>query len=93
LASRWLPFFSSSGQPGFAVWVLAIFIAGSIGYVKELKPIATAFIVLIIVVMLLSNKGFFARFTAAINGIGNSDKASKNFVSAGSILDAFKNGL
>ena len=53
---------------GFHVWVLAIFVAGALGYVKQLKPVANAFLVLIIIVMLLSNKGFFAQFTNAIEG-------------------------
>lgn len=58
----------SENVPGFHVWVLAIFVAGALGYVKQLKPVANAFLVLIIVVMLLSNKGFFAQFTSAIEG-------------------------
>lgn len=58
----------SENVPGFHIWILAIFVAGAIGYIKDLKPVANAFLVLIIVVMLLSNKGFFAQFKAAIEG-------------------------
>ena len=60
-------FTPGSGSPSFAVWVLAIFVAGSIGYVKELRPVANAFLVLIVIGMLLSNKGFFAKFSQSIS--------------------------
>jgi len=60
-------FSSSSGSPSFAVWLLAIFVAGSIGYVKELRPVANAFLVLIVVGMLLSNKGFFTKFSQSVS--------------------------
>lgn len=60
-------FTSSAGAPSFSVWLLAIFVAGSIGYVKELRPVANAFLVLIVVGMLLSNKGFFAKFSQSVS--------------------------
>jgi len=53
---------------GFHIWILAIFVAGSLGYIKQLKPVANAFLVLIIIGLLLSNKGFFAQFKSAIEG-------------------------
>jgi len=56
----------SDGSPSFIVWILAIFVAGAIGYIKDLKPVANAFLVLIILGMLLSNKGFVPKFTAAL---------------------------
>jgi len=54
--------------PGFHVWVIAIIAAGSLGYIKPLKPFANAFLVLIFVGLLLSNKGFFEKFTSALKG-------------------------
>lgn len=60
-------FTTSPGSPSFAVGLLAIFVAGSIGYVKELRPIANAFLVLIVVGMILSNKDFFAKFSQSIS--------------------------
>lgn len=60
-------FSASPGSPSFTVWLLAIFVAGSIGYVKELRPVANAFLVLIVVGMLLSNKGFFAKFSQSVS--------------------------
>lgn len=53
---------------GFHVWIIAIFVAGSLGYVKEFKPVANAFLALIVIALLLSNKGFFAKFTDALKG-------------------------
>jgi uncharacterized membrane protein HdeD (DUF308 family) len=53
---------------GFHMWVLAIFVAGALGYVKSFRPVANALLALIIIVMLLSNKGFFAGFKNAIEG-------------------------
>lgn len=58
----------SGSQPGFQVWILAIVIVGAIGYVRQFKPVANAFLVLIVVGMLLSNGGFFAKFNDAIEG-------------------------
>ncbi len=60
-------FVASRGAPSFAVWVLAIFVAGSIGYIRELKPVANAFLVLIVLGMILSNKGFFEKFSQSIS--------------------------
>lgn len=44
---------------GFHIWILAIFVVGSLGYIRSFKPVANAFLALLIIVMLLSNKGFF----------------------------------
>lgn len=61
--------FKSSGSvPPFQVWILAIFVAGSLGYVKAFRPVANAFLVLIVVSLLLSNKGFFSKFSNALEG-------------------------
>ncbi len=59
--------FSPSGStPGFGTWIVAIFVAGSLGYIKEMKPVANAFLVLIVIALLLSNKGFFDQFKRAV---------------------------
>jgi len=59
---------STGGVPGFPIWIVAIFIAGSLGYIKELRPVANAFLTLIIVSLILSNRGFFAKFKSSIEG-------------------------
>lgn len=57
-----------TGQNNFGIWVLAIFGIGALGYVSGLKPIANAFLLLVVVVILLSNKGFFSQFSNAVQG-------------------------
>lgn len=61
-------FAPSDGTTGFPIWIAVIFVIGAIGYVKELKPISNAFLLLVFVVLIISNRGFFAKFTAAIKG-------------------------
>ncbi len=63
----------SDGQAPFQVWIIAIFVTGSLGYIRAVRPVANAFLVLIIVALLLSNKGFFAQFNNALSG-GDSRK-------------------
>jgi hypothetical protein len=64
-----------TGTDNFIFWFLAIVIIGLIGYVPKLKPVSTAFLGLVIVVLFLkkgnssgSGGGFFAQFTSAIKG-------------------------
>ena len=45
-------------QPAFIVWILALLIVGLIGYIPEFKKVADLFMALIIVVMVVANKGF-----------------------------------
>lgn len=56
-----------TGPNNFIFWVLAILILGSIGYVKELQGFSRTFLALVIVVLFLHNKGFFAQFQTAVN--------------------------
>lgn len=55
-----------TGQRNFVFWFLAILGIGAVGYVPKLKPISNAFLVLVIVVLFLSNQGFFTQFMAQI---------------------------
>lgn len=50
----------------FGSWVLALGAVGALGYVPELRRFSHYFMALIIVAMLLSNKGFFAKLTEAV---------------------------
>lgn len=61
-------FTSDGSTPSFQVWALAIVMAGAVGYSKDLRPVSNAFLVLIIIVLLLSHKGFVAQFTKALEG-------------------------
>lgn len=51
-----------TGQGNFFTWIGAIMGIGALGYIKPIAPISRAFLSLVILVMFLSNEGFFARF-------------------------------
>lgn len=55
-----------TGPKNFIFWTVSILIIGAIGYIPKLKPVANSFLVLVIVVLFLSNKGFFANFNQQI---------------------------
>ncbi len=65
------------GQHSFLAWFVAILVIGALGYVEDLKPFSRAFMALVIIVLLLSNGGFFSQInselglTAATGGNGN----------------------
>lgn len=54
---------------GFHIWIVALFVVGSIGYISGLKPVANAFLVLIVVMLILRNGAFFQNFSSAIEDI------------------------
>jgi hypothetical protein len=61
------------GQDNFIYWFVAILIIGAVGYIPKLKPISTAFLALVIVVLFLKKGssnglggGFFAQATSAL---------------------------
>lgn len=58
------------GPGNFFGWVAAIGLIGAVGYVKQLRPVSDAFMVLIIIVFLLAaNKGgkdFFSSLTSQL---------------------------
>lgn len=51
-----------TGQKSFIPWIVAILIVGAVGYIPTLQPISDAFLVLLLVVLFLSNGGFFEQF-------------------------------
>lgn len=62
------------GPNNFIFWVVSILIIGAIGYIPKLKPISTAFLVLVILVLILTRGnpntaggGFFEKFTQQLN--------------------------
>jgi hypothetical protein len=57
------------GSGNFLYWFAAIFIIGAIGYDEKLRPISDGFLALVIIGLLLNNKGFFAQFGTALNQI------------------------
>ena len=57
-----------TGSKSFIWWTLSILGIGAVGYVEDLKGLANAFLALILIVLILANKGVFAQFTAALKG-------------------------
>lgn len=58
---------SQAGVTPFQIWIIAIFAIGAIGYYKPAKPLSNSFLALVVLVMVLSNKGFFKNFSTAFN--------------------------
>lgn len=68
-----------TGSDNFIYWLGAILIIGAIGYIPKVKPISTALLVLVIVVLFLKKGdatglggGFFSQFTKALGTTGSS---------------------
>ncbi len=57
-----------TGKNSFAYWILSILAVGSIGYIQDLQKFSRVFLVLLIVVLVLNNKGFFKQFQSAVKG-------------------------
>jgi hypothetical protein len=55
-----------SGPNNFIYWVLSLFVIGAVGYIPKFKPISDAFLVLVLLVLFLSNQGFFTQFLAQV---------------------------
>jgi hypothetical protein len=55
-----------TGKGNFIYWSLAILAIGAVGYIQELKPVSRAFLVLVVIVLFLENKGVFTEFSQAI---------------------------
>lgn len=55
-----------TGTPNFWYWVAAIFIIGALGYVDELKTPSRAMLALVLITLILSNRGFFANFVSQL---------------------------
>jgi hypothetical protein len=56
----------TGGKDSFLVWLAAIVIVGMAGYIPKAETPARAFLALIILAMLLSNSGVFAKFVSAV---------------------------
>jgi hypothetical protein len=95
-----------TGSGSFIPWAAAIFILGAIGYAKPVKPIADAMIGLVLLAMILNNKGgIFKQFetqianptavnvAAASNGASSGNYGTTSGGSPQSAFGAFINGL
>lgn len=61
-----------TGEGNFLFWILALGAVGSLGYVPGLKPVANAFLALLLIVFILAankgNKDFFSGLITQIKG-------------------------
>lgn len=55
-----------TGPNNFIFWAVSLWAIIAIGYFKPLKPLSNAFLALVVLVLLLQNKGFFDKFMAQI---------------------------
>jgi hypothetical protein len=55
-----------SGRDSFMPWIVVLGGVGATGYVERLRPVATAFMTLLVLVMFLAAKGFFPKLDAAL---------------------------
>ena len=55
-----------TGNKSFIWWTLSILGIGAVGYVEDLKGLANAFLALVLIVLVLANKGVFQQFTTAL---------------------------
>lgn len=55
-----------TGQHNYIYWMVSILIIGAVGYIEDLKPVSRAFLVLVIIVLFLSNGGFFQKFNQGL---------------------------
>lgn len=57
-----------SGPNSFIYWMGAIAVIGGVGYIPNLKGLSQAFMALVLLVLVIQNKGVFANFTSALSG-------------------------
>lgn len=89
-----------TGPKSFLVWIAAIGVIGGLGYIPVLKTPSRYMLALILVVMLFTDEGFFAKFSQAIqagvtplpsvpypSGSSSSGSSSSSSSSSGSGFD------
>lgn len=59
-----------TGPNNFIYWLFAMLILGSLGYIKGLEQFSKLFLILVLIVLFLDNRGFFAQFQAFLNQQG-----------------------
>jgi hypothetical protein len=67
-----------TGPGNFVYWVVSIMLIGAIGYIKPLEPVSRMFLVLVIIVMFIGNKGkVFQQFNDALKRTQTSNVLSQ----------------
>ena len=55
----------------FIYWVVAVFLLGALGYITKFKGLSNSFLVLILLVFVIANKGFFQKFNEELAKISS----------------------
>lgn len=55
-----------TGSNSFVWWSASIVGIGSVGYIKEVRPLANTFLALVLLVLILKNGGVFSKFVEAL---------------------------
>jgi hypothetical protein len=55
-----------TGEANFLYWLAAIGVIGGLGYIEPMRVPSRAMLVLIVIVMIIANQGFFAKFQETI---------------------------
>lgn len=75
-----------TGTPNYLEWMVAIFLVGAVGYIKELHTLSRMFMAIVVIGLLWSNKGVFSQFTS---GIETQQQVPQSFGTA--LADAYGN--
>lgn len=79
-----------TGQGNFITWVVALGAVGSLGYIEKLRTFSHYFMALIIIGLVLSNKGFFAKFSQALATSPVAPQASPDSTTSAPNIDTAK---
>lgn len=71
-------FTGGQNSNGFLSWMLAIAAIVGIGYYKPVRPISDAFLLLVIIILFLSNKGVASQFVAQTSNLSPAMPAASN---------------
>jgi len=56
-----------TGPGNFTWWLASLGLVGAVGYIPKLRPVSTAFMTLIVIVLVVAAKGLFPKLTQALN--------------------------
>ena len=57
-----------TGQKSYLAWMISILVIGAIGYIPSMEKLSRYILVLVVIVLILSNKGLFAKFNSQFFG-------------------------
>lgn len=55
-----------TGPDSFLVWIAAIAVVGGLGYIPKLRPLSIAFMTLLLLVLVIKDKGVFAQLASFV---------------------------